>query len=849
MKSPTHLFSGVGAATRISRRDMLRSRLRWFITIVLIAVPIAIGIGGSAILESHNLASGFYQPTRTIEVDSMTCADAQSSQVCDETASTGQMRSAMAAALPAGFSVTPLVSYDAGLSKASASAPTIADTVFLDNQELSAIRPAEGSILLAADSATRLQASVGDKLRLTVRPCVEALTVTVQAISPAYYSVVNAPGIPVEPGSRWASTQWVINGPRALTNEEIATASEKGFMVFDDPTLESPQNLIAAGFDALINGKITWEDLGVNLVIALDMLSGGGLIIVLLSALITPVFALLTTRNARLFATLAAQGASPRHITYAVMAYGFVTGVVATVIGAVVGYLGAFAWWASTYPDYTFYSPWWLWAGIVSTAIVCCTLATAWPARLAARAPLARGIQGAQIDRVTRWRGWMAAGPIVLVAAFILAVITWDPYRTMTLVLFLAACGAIASAPALCLGLAWLTRRVGTPSRLAGQGLMRQSSRSIPVVAGLLGIAMAAGAFGTFEANSDSVDPPEVAYLQGPPGADLEAAAQVITAQHPGTIHEVRDFPLAGTDGALPPGTLAYDISGDFNQQCDTCGTDFTWYTGFVQANPDDVALWDFDNPGDERAAQEALAAGGIVAAKGSQSSPRIDITAKAYRVNDLGIASLSRENEVSSRTRTLEVTEALPANNGDTWLLSKSAARELGLESTELWVAIDFDKAPTAWDVRDIRSILTDNGFDPYMISYNNQPISSPVSTSAGVFAVLAIVLLVGLAVINFPAVRRETAQLLTIGAPPGLSRGIAARQIALITLALPLGVVLGQLLMLIRSELAASLDWWTLGASLIAAAIAIITTWVIHTLAARTPQLVSTPDTRILA
>src|SRR5690606_35822679 len=78
----------------------------------------------------------------------------------------------------------------------------------------------------------------------------------------------------------------------------------------------------------------------------------------LLLMLISPVFTISVSRQTRTFALLASQGATPRHVRWAVLMYGLFAGLVGATLGVGIATVGAAAWWSATYPAWPVVVDW-----------------------------------------------------------------------------------------------------------------------------------------------------------------------------------------------------------------------------------------------------------------------------------------------------------------------------------------------------------------------------------------------------------------------------------------------------------------------------------------------------------
>lgn len=210
--------------------------------------------------------------------------------------------------------------------------------------------------------------------------------------------------------------------------------------------------------------------------------------------LISPVFTISASRQTRTFALLASQGATPRHIRWAVLTYGLFAGLVGASIGLVLGQIGIYGWWKYTYPEFSLTTPWLVLVGFWALAIIASTIAAFLPAVFVSRSSIINGIYGGISDKIIRWSPRMLIGPIVLIAAAVIALFIGDGEwgGVVKQLCFLAAVIALpASVPAVL----WaLGRLPGLTFKLATRDMLRRSMHSIPAIGALAAVIM----LGTF---------------------------------------------------------------------------------------------------------------------------------------------------------------------------------------------------------------------------------------------------------------------------------------------------------------------------------------------------------------
>lgn len=138
-------------------------------------------------------------------------------------------------------------------------------------------------------------------------------------------------------------------------------------------------------------------------------------------ATISPIFAIATSRQTKTYALMRSQGATRRHIRWAVMTYGTISGVIGAVLSIVVGLTASFIDWKVNHPGWPFTTdPMVLLQGFAA-AVVGATVSAFVPAIITAMGPIISGVEGARPDRILKWRNWMWTGPACVV--FVVAVL------------------------------------------------------------------------------------------------------------------------------------------------------------------------------------------------------------------------------------------------------------------------------------------------------------------------------------------------------------------------------------------------------------------------------------------
>ena len=499
-------MSALLAASRPTRRDMARHPLRILAAILLIALPVLVlsWMGTSGYAEEH--AAG-RDPDRTRATwHGGTCVQSIDGTNGDCTpadpAEDRPIQAILEENLPEGFT--------AGFHGHAWGAATHGQyrSEFPLQQRPGGRVPPPGEVWLTTTTAQELRVGTGDTITFTPQNSGDPVELTVAGTMPGYTGLVAEPGL-VDPATLRPDSDlggsWSITGPGEFTWDDVLALNAVGFTVVSQDVIDNPPPVEAVDGPIQRNRlEYLTSDLD-SLVVALAGVLTIGLLAVLV---ISPVFTIATSRMARIFALMSAQGATPRHIRLAVLTYGFVAGLVGASLGVVLGVGAAAVSWFLRYPGWDFPVPWLQLLALWAVAVAGSTVASLLPAWVASRASISAGVQGASPDRLLRWRPWMAAGPLGLLHLTVIMAVLWvfaepatryfwSTLPALALVLLLA-----ASAPALVWGLGRLGRGAPLPLRLALRDAGRQSMRSVPALAAIMAVlAIAVGIFADHSAS------------------------------------------------------------------------------------------------------------------------------------------------------------------------------------------------------------------------------------------------------------------------------------------------------------------------------------------------------------
>ncbi|MDO5032684.1 FtsX-like permease family protein [Corynebacterium sp.] len=868
----SHL-TALAAATRPTRRELRTSPKSLFLILLLIAIPAALIAGAGLWYHADNYARSLSAPLRTITVQ-------------QEHSTEGAARD-FADVLPEGLSATPILNATGtSLSLPDGTSRTLNSATQFDAQH----PPAEaeeilrsfdlhpGDVLLPRKLARELNLRTGDTVTVHSRFS-EASKATIAGTIPGDVVVATAPVIAssdfLHENPRLAT--WSLVGNTALDQATIDAAQRQGIEIWDgqiaDSSLPSDGEAWSYAFGLIAASLLAYS-----------------VIIILVLAVLSPVFTLAAGRHSRLYALMASQGAQPRHIIAAVTAYGFLLGLLGATVGVLSGVALSYLVWHILFPAVHPVIPWawagWCWLVIV----VLSTLLAFGPAVLAARRALSASMAGAGQGHILRWRAWMAIGPLLLIVVACLS-FTDVGYSAATYGAPFWLLALAASTPALVVGVAQLAARGPLPVRLAGRQLGRQGTKSVS-----LALALLMGSFALttwysvlstdnarWRAEELAVGSDSAAllrpYFEDEWGTDVHSweneASQAALGIVAGAAYPLDAFPDVRYSPEVPESTESYELETEFDFQCTQQGdaaveraefidmhgrstkdspearaecahemlTSFSAHpllseSHMVQVSASELGPWSFPTEEDRQAAARTLREGGIVLAHNSHLHGKTSGSVTAHRY--VGPNATPK----GSTTKTLPITEAMSTLARDTILISPEAARELGMKAEHVGTILDFAHRPT----RAERALLDD------AISLHSQAMLSAIYASyddgdmdflPGVgLGLVSLALLSLLMAYQAHTTRRDELVLYSVGANPSLLRSAAAWQTWLVGFsALLAGVLVGhaaaflltappvELFQPARPGLSNrdyfSFDWWLFGAALVAPILAAGISW----------------------
>ncbi|MEM5985961.1 FtsX-like permease family protein [Corynebacterium guaraldiae] len=827
-------MSGINAATRPTRRDLKLHPWRTLAAVMLIALPVALVIGIALFDNSSGrLSAALSSPDRSLQVSN------ERQDIANE-----DVPRLAAQVLPKGLSVSPVTTFSStSLIHNGKSTNSWVDQFDTENPP----EPAQEAVdkfnlgpnqaVLSRSTARKIDASVGDVITVRTNALSGDRQATVAAIAPENYDFVTSPTLNDAHGdpSFQIRTSWVIVGDTPLTKEDADRAHEAGLEIWapelrdtDRPDSES---------DSF--GGILSSILFVLFFFGLYAIAG-----LLILFLLAPVFTLATGRNTRLYALMSSQGALPRHIMFAVMAYGLLMGLIGATIGVIVGLTVSWVWWTARYPDFAARLPFLAIALAWLVAVAGCVIVSIVPAWLAQRGALSAAIQGAAPDRLLRFRKWMAIGPAFLLLLVLFSFTPWGEYIPTVLALF-GVIAVAASAPALVFLCSLLSRRGPLALRLAGRGLTRRSMHALPTSIALVSVSFTASLFGVGVMTDSAKSVAEEALVMPETTALIEettfdqptqvstpeerAAVEAIQQATGARTHSFYAFPSWTTSFSLPDDGEFYELSTEFDYQCEQvdlskpveravfvdnqgrrtdeseearqeCAHELMttfpyspliYQSRMIQADSSQLELWQFDSEEDRRAAAQTLEAGGIVLPHSSHVGDKTHgtVTVKTYNRVD-------SQEPSGAHNADLPVVEALPTVDRDVVLISQQAAQKLNMKPFYVGQALALDEAPSEAEREELRDLTASASQSRYSLEFG---VSSPESFRYYLGLGMGIICLIVLALIIANAantMRHESTVLQSIGAHPSLMSKVAAWQTWIVaTASMLFGVIAGHL------------------------------------------------------
>ena len=289
-----------------------------------------------------------------------------------------------------------------------------------------------GDVVLSESAAKQLKVGIGDTVRATDvgkpndpatsnreddRITLKAAdtTLTVKEIIPNNIhssSYVIAPTfLPTTDVPNNARVTWVLSGKDDLSWDDVKSLNKVGLVVSTQKFRNHPETVpVADRYPEFQSDRSSTENSDTNDSMITEVtsyvieLTFYLLLTCLMLATISPVFAVATSRQTKVYALMRSQGANRRHIRWAVMTYGTVSGAIGATIGIVLGTILGWGYWKIAHPGWPFITDVGTLAIGFSIAVVGSTVAAFMPAIIVAKGEIMAGVAGMQPDRIRRWR-------------------------------------------------------------------------------------------------------------------------------------------------------------------------------------------------------------------------------------------------------------------------------------------------------------------------------------------------------------------------------------------------------------------------------------------------------------
>ena len=391
-----------------------------------------------------------------------------------------------------------------------------------------------GDVVLSELAAKQLKVGIGDTVRATdvgkpndpatsnheddrITLNAADTTLTVKEIIPNNIhssSYVIAPTfLPATDVPNNAHVTWVFSGKGDLSWDDVKALNKVGLVVSTQKFRNHPELVpVAERYPEFQSDRSSTENSDTNDSMITELtsyvieLTFYLLLTCLMLATISPVFAVATSRQTKVYALMRSQGANRRHIRWAVMAYGTVSGAIGATIGIVLGTILGWGYWKIAHPGWPFITDVGTLAIGFSIAVVGSTVAAFIPAIIVSKGEIMAGVAGMQPDRIRRWRRWMWTGPALVLMMLVVLLVEWlghpithfvnrDAFSgamydliwsVLVLLLLVVIIGGVFTSV---IALVFLAGAIRKPlgAKLAGRQVRRQALRSGAIVAAIIG--------------------------------------------------------------------------------------------------------------------------------------------------------------------------------------------------------------------------------------------------------------------------------------------------------------------------------------------------------------------------
>lgn len=495
------------AALRIARREAWRSKGRTVLVVLLMMLPVAAGtflvgvlrsslpttettisweMGESAQARLELACGGLRTPTKQDATGNGICAESAADLGELSLAELEDQVPAADEAVAAGEAYLSLRTDDAITEQEPLLQVDTAAVPGLLGEVTGEPVPVSGQAVLGHTFADRLHVGVGD----TVEIVLDAENVLVDVVgvgnSSSRTAAVLGPGtLPdgvVQP-------VWFVTGSAPVIWAEVVDLNEIGLTVTSRAVLTDPPPPGQVYNGMFGQPATSMSSLGLVLAVV-------GLVLLEIILLIGPAFAVGAKRGARSLALVAASGGEPADLRRIVLAGGLVTGMVAAVLGVLLGTAAgpiSYLLLADSMPNLVI--PVWEPLAIGLVAVVLGVVAAWFPARSASRADVVTVLAGRRGERPARRRvAWIGFGFAAL--GMVLSVVAAATSQALLLAagVMVLELGLVIASGFLVALTSRLAPRFGIAGRFALRDAHRHRSRTAPAVAAVLAAVAGASA-------------------------------------------------------------------------------------------------------------------------------------------------------------------------------------------------------------------------------------------------------------------------------------------------------------------------------------------------------------------
>lgn len=337
--------------------------------------------------------------------------------------------------------------------------------------------PTPGEVALSTQMAFSLDIEEGEHVRVGE----QELTVT--STSYTRGTLINAADLPDEEEANYVS--WA-----ALTPQLPDVQLGSGMWTTDSPSGRTDPRMLTT------LGLLSGDDL-------VPMTLAGLMALLLMVAIVGPIFAVSARRQRRTMGLIAVSGGAPR-ILRRIMLW---QALIVAVLGGVIGLIASIPVAASVlalfgFDEVRFLWPWDLALAGWLFAVACAVVAALQPALAAAREKPVLALAGGSTQRRLRFTPIMLIGPLIIVVGALGWIIAQG-----SLFLLVTGIGVLLSGSAVVWAFSKFSGRLPLAGRLAARDLMRQISRTAPGIAAIAGVVFVAAMALTLPNTTSTVGP------------------------------------------------------------------------------------------------------------------------------------------------------------------------------------------------------------------------------------------------------------------------------------------------------------------------------------------------------